>query len=365
MTRSAESWQFTVSGAEGRLDQFLAAQDLGLTRSRLHALIEEGQVRLNGSWAKPAQRLRAGDLVSLTVPPPRELDLVPQDIPISLVYQDDQLIVLDKPAGLSVHPGPGHPDGTLVNALLARCPDIRGIGGAIRPGIVHRLDKDTSGLMMVAKTDQAHQSLSQQIKDRQVTKGYLAVATRFLMPSHGIIEAPIGRDPRNRKRMAMVTSGRAARTSYRVMSSYLIKSHEACQLVELYLESGRTHQIRVHLAHLGHPLLGDRLYGRSSPLVNRHFLHAHHLGFAHPRSGEPVEFRCDLPQDLQQALQILELKGTEQEGLEQKTRRAANPCFGSSLESWSRLRVTHSESGHGLAQFPPGPGSPGPYNKMA
>ncbi len=306
MARSSRSWKFTVSGTEGRLDQFLAAQGLGLTRSRLHALIEEGQVQLNGSWAKPAQRLRAGDQVSLTVPPPRELDLIPQDIPISLVYQDDQLIVLDKPAGLSVHPGPGHPDGTLVNALLARCSDIRGIGGAIRPGIVHRLDKDTSGLMVVAKTDQAHQSLSQQIKDRQATKGYLAVATGGLTPSQGTIEAPIGRDPRNRKRMAVVPGGRAARTHYRVIHNYT-----GCQLVELYLESGRTHQIRVHLAHLGHALLGDRLYGRGSPLVQRHFLHAHHLGFAHPRSGEPVEFRCGLPQDLQQAVQILEQESPE------------------------------------------------------
>lgn len=303
MAHSSCSWQFTVSGKEGRLDQFLAAQGLGLTRSRLHALIEEGQVRLNGSWAKPAQRLRAGDRVSLTVPPPRELDLIPQDIPISLVYQDDQLIVLDKPAGLSVHPGPGHPDGTLVNALLARCPDIRGIGGVIRPGIVHRLDKDTSGLMVVAKTDLAHQSLSQQIKDRQVTKGYLAVATGALIPSHGAIEAPIGRDPRNRKRMAVVTGGRAARTHYRVLDSFA-----GCQLMELYLESGRTHQIRVHLAYLGHPLLGDRLYGRGTQLVQRHFLHAHHLAFAHPLTGEPVEFRCGLPPDLQQALRLLEQK---------------------------------------------------------
>ncbi len=306
MASASESWQFTASGKEGRLDQFLAAQGLGLTRSRLHALIEEGQVRLNGSLAKPAQRLRAGDRVSLTVPPPRKLDLIPQDIPISLIYQDEHIIVLDKPAGLSVHPGPGHPDGTLVNALLARCPDIRGIGGAIRPGIVHRLDKDTSGLMVVAKTDLAHQGLSQQIKARQFTKGYLAVATGVLTPSQGIIEAPIARDPRNRKRMAVVTGGRAARTLYRVMNNY-----QGCQLVEVYLESGRTHQIRVHLADLGHPLLGDRLYGRGSQLVQRHFLHAHHLGFAHPLTGEPVEFRCELPTDLQQAIQILEQKSPE------------------------------------------------------
>ena len=308
MARSSRTWEFTASAASGRLDQFLSAQGLGLTRSRLHGLIEEGQVRLNGSWAKPSQKLRAGDRVSLTVPPPRELDLIPQAIPLSLVYQDEQLIVLDKPAGLSVHPGPGHPDGTLVNALLARCPDIRGIGGAIRPGIVHRLDKDTSGLMVVAKTDQAHQSLSQQIKARQVTKGYLAMATGALSPSLGTIDAPIGRDSRNRKRMAVVASGRAARTHYRVTDSY-----SGCQLVELYLESGRTHQIRVHLAHLGHPLLGDKLYGRSSQVLNRHFLHAHHLGFSHPSTGETVEFRSELPQDLQQALQMVRQEGRRPE----------------------------------------------------
>ena len=193
-------------------------------------------------------------------------------------------MVIDKPAGLSVHPGPGHPDRTLVNALLARCPDIQGIGGAIRPGIVHRLDKDTSGLMVVAKTHGAHRELSDQIRARLVTKGYLALATGTPSAPGGEIDAPIARDPRHRKRMAVVLGGRGSRTHYRVLEGF-----SGYTLLEIYPETGRTHQIRVHLAYLGHPLLGDQVYGRPSPLLSRHFLHAFHLGFQHPASGEPVD----------------------------------------------------------------------------
>lgn len=292
--------EFQAEGAWLRLDQFLASQPVGLTRNRLRQLILGGLVLLNGNQAKPSQRVRPGDRVSLTVPPPQPMDLLPQWMPLCLVYQDAEIVVVDKPAGLSVHPGPGHPDRTLVNALLAWCPDIKGIGGTIRPGIVHRLDKDTSGLMVVAKNHRAHVALSAQIKARQVTKGYLALATGAAVPARGVIDAPIARDPRRRKRMAVVAGGREARTRYRVVDTLA-----GCSLLELYLETGRTHQARVHLAYLGHPLMGDAVYGKASPLLARHFLHAHHLGFRHPASGEPVNFRSNLPGDLESLLATL------------------------------------------------------------
>ena len=285
--------EFNVEAGQVRLDQFLALQDTQLTRAQLHRLIVQGQVLLNGRSAKPAQKVRSGDLVSLTIPPPRVTDVVPQWMPLTLVYQDSDIVVIDKPAGLSVHPGPGHPDQTLVNGLLARCPDIQGVGGAIRPGIVHRLDKDTSGLMMVAKNLHAHQELSNQIKDRRVTKGYIALTTGVVFPDAGIIDQPIARDPRHRKRMAVVAGGRESRTRYRV-----VENPSGYSLLELALETGRTHQIRVHLAHLGHPLLGDGVYGKTSSLLDRHFLHANLLGFQHPRTGEALEFRAELPPDL-------------------------------------------------------------------
>jgi 23S rRNA pseudouridine1911/1915/1917 synthase len=279
------------------VDQFLANQSVQLTRSRLHSLIIQGHVRVNGNLARPSQRVRPGDIISVTVPPPRELDLAPERIPLEVIFQDPDLIVINKPAGLSVHPGPGHPGGTLVNALLACCPDIRGIGGALRPGIVHRLDKDTSGLMMIAKTDRAHLHLSQQIKSRLVTKGYLALAMGRMMPREGIIDAPIARDPRDRKKMAVVVGGKESRTRFRVVEQF-----DGGTLLELYLESGRTHQIRVHLADLGHPLLGDAVYGRASTTLGRQFLHAHHLSFQHPSTGGKLDFRTGLPEDLASVL---------------------------------------------------------------
>ncbi len=285
--------EFTVGPAEIRLDRFLAELDLGLTRSRLHSLIVDGMVRLNGQAAKPSQKVRQGDRVTLTVPPPRPVGLVPQWMPLTVAYQDADIVVVDKPAGLSVHPGPGHPDQTLVNALLALCPDIEGVGGEIRPGIVHRLDKDTSGLMVVAKNHDAHTGLSAAIKAREVTKGYLALATGVILPDERIIDEPIARDSHNRKRMAVVPGGRESRTKIRLLDRF-----EKFSLLEVYLETGRTHQIRVHLAHLGYPLAGDRVYGRGTAGLSRHFLHAHHLGFRHPATGAPVEFRSDLPADL-------------------------------------------------------------------
>ncbi len=285
--------QFRAARDQPRLDRFLSLQQTGLSRSRLHALIAAGMAQLNGQPARPAQKVKAGDHITLTIPPARAAALTPQEMPLSVLYQDDALLVLDKPAGLSVHPGPGHPDGTLVNGLLAHCPDLPGIGGVLRPGIVHRLDKDTSGLMVVAKTEPAHRQLSAQLKARQVDKGYLALAVGIIAPPQGVIDAPIARDPRHRQRMAVVPGGRDARTRYQTRQQY-----DRHTLLELQLETGRTHQIRVHLSHLGHPLLGDATYGKASPLLSRHFLHAHRLGFQHPNNGQPLQFQSQLPPEL-------------------------------------------------------------------
>ena len=310
--------KFTVDKSGLRLDQFLAGQPTGLTRSQLQRLIGDGLALVNGSGSKASSKVRRGDRIMLTVPPPKPTEVVPQWMPLTVVYQDEHIAVIDKPAGLAVHPGPGHSDHTLVNALLAICPDIQGVGGEIRPGIVHRLDKDTSGLMVVAKTHQAHLDVSDQIKARQVDKGYLALAVGKVEPAVGVIDEPIGRDPHNRKRMAVVPDGREARTRYRVLE-YIMPSGgvpmpsggvrmpsggvwAGYSLLEVVLETGRTHQIRVHLSFLGHPLMGDGVYGRSSPLLDRQFLHANRLGFRHPATGEPVEFRSELPPELSAVL---------------------------------------------------------------
>ena len=304
-----------ASPAGLRLDHYLAAQPAvaaeGLTRSQVQRLIAEGQASVNGAPARPAQKVRPGDLVRLKVPPPAPSGLPPQPIPLSVAYEDETLVVVDKPPGLAVHPGPGHPDGTLVNGLLALCPDIQGLGGEIRPGIVHRLDKDTSGLLMAAKTAQAHSALSAQLKERRVTKGYLGLAAGRVTPPQGTMDAPIGRHPRQRTRMAVTAGGRESRTDYRVLHQYTDtgRGQSAAALLELYLHTGRTHQIRVHLAWLGHPLVGDAVYGRPSPRLPRHFLHAHHLAFQHPQTGETIELRAPLPPDLQAALDALDAGG--------------------------------------------------------
>lgn len=293
-----------------RLDRFLANQDVGLSRARLQRLIREGYVTLNGGLAKASAIVKQGDRVSLQVPPPQPLSLKPESIPIRIVYDDVHLVVVDKPAGLTVHPAPGHPSGTLVNALLALYPNLPGIGGWQRPGIVHRLDKDTSGLMVVAKTDDSHHGLSNQIQERRILKGYTALVHGPVVDDEGIIDAPIDRDPCNRKRMAVVEGGRASQTRYVVVGRYYDYT-----LVEVFPTTGRTHQIRVHFASLGHPLVGDTLYGGRSDLLERQFLHAHMLGFEHPESGEYVEFRSPLSSDLQRTLEILEQPSPESPAL--------------------------------------------------
>jgi 23S rRNA pseudouridine1911/1915/1917 synthase len=294
--------RYVVEEAGIRLDRSVQAQRPDLSRSRCATLIREGWVLLNGNPAKPSTTLRAGDSVELTLPQPTSSTPAPEDIPIDVVYENSHILVVDKPAGLTVHPAPGHPDGTLVNALLAKVKDLSGIGGTQRPGIVHRLDKDTSGLMVVAKTDAAYRSLTRQLKKRRVSKTYLALVTGAMRHDEGAIDAPIGRSPRHRKKMAVVTTGgRDALTLYRVAERY--PSHT---LMEARPVTGRTHQIRVHLAHLGHPLVGDGVYGKASVLVKRHFLHAAQLGFfMPPEEQEWREFETPLPADLQSVLEML------------------------------------------------------------
>ena len=286
-----------------RLDVFVARSIPELTRSRASKLIDEGLVSVDGTQAsKVSKKLSAGQRVAVTIPPPKPTKIEPEAMPLSIVYEDGDLLVVDKPAGLAVHPSPGHSSHTLVNGILAHCDDLSGIGGVKRPGIVHRLDKDTSGLIIVAKNDAAHVSLARQLKERKVEKMYVALVEGCVTPPEGRIEAPIARDVKHRRRMAVVENGRDARTSYRVLREIGRRT-----LLEVRPQTGRTHQIRVHLASIGHPITGDALYGRRGDApVARQFLHARRLVFLHPRTGERLELEAPLAEDLQQALEALE-----------------------------------------------------------
>lgn len=295
-----QTLRFTTDAEGVRLDKYLDGVCPDLSRSRLQQLISQGNVTLDARTAKAATKLKVGQTVVVTVPDPVESPLLPQDIPLDVVYQDADVIVIDKPAGLTVHPAPGHPDGTMVNALLALCPDLQGIGGTVRPGIVHRLDKDTSGLIVVAKNEVAHRKLSDAMKARECKKTYLVLVHGDLKEAEAAIDAPIGRDPANRKRMAIVGTGRQATTRYKVVER--LPGHT---LVEAQLITGRTHQIRVHFASIGHPPVGDEVYGRTKSNVGRQFLHAHRLGFQLPSSGEYIEFESPLPPDLASFLQSI------------------------------------------------------------
>jgi 23S rRNA pseudouridine1911/1915/1917 synthase len=294
--------ELTADRGGERLDTFIARRCPELSRSHARRLIDEGLVSVNGGQAKPSERVTAGVSVTVTIPPPETIDLAPEAIPLTIIYQDGDIIVLDKPAGLTVHPAPGHPSSTLVNALLAACPDLRGIAGTLRPGIVHRLDKDTSGLMVVAKNDRAQRALQRQLKEREVRKTYLALVKGVPAPREGTIEAPIGRHPKNRKKMAVVADGREAITRYRVREEIAGGEYS---LLDVEPITGRTHQIRVHLAAIGHPVVGDATYGRTSAVIGRQFLHAHKLAFAMPLGGRTVEFESPLPADLREALSRL------------------------------------------------------------
>ena len=288
-----------------RLDAFLSA-DGALTRSQAARLIAEGRVRVNGKTAAKSARLSGGETVTVDVPQLRETALPPQDIPLDVVYEDDDVIVVNKPTGLVVHPAPGHPDGTLVNALLHHCGDsLSGIGGEKRPGIVHRIDRDTSGLIIAAKNDAAHLALSAQLKDHSLSRTYECLVTGNMKQDSGTVDAPIGRSSADRKKMAVVPTGRRAVTHWEVVARYPGVTHLRCRL-----ETGRTHQIRVHMAYIGHPILGDTVYGAKKPVpgLTGQCLHAAGLRFVHPRTGEPVELHCPLPPEFIAMLQKLQNK---------------------------------------------------------
>ncbi|SRR5579875_184776 len=289
-----------------RLDRYLVGVLDNISRSGVQQLIEENQVLVNGRASKPGYMLRNGDKIQvLQVSRSPVGNLQPQPLPLDIVYEDADLLVLNKPAGMVVHPAPGHSNDTLVNALLARYPELAGRGGiaeedGLRPGIVHRLDKDTSGLLIVAKNARTQSTLARQMKEHKVTKRYLALVEGVVALDQGSIDAPIGRDPRNRQQMAVTTVGsRQARTRFRVLQRF--KRHT---LLLLQLETGRTHQIRVHLKAIGHPVVGDQTYGsaHAHPPLNRQFLHAYQLIFTHPTSGETLELEAPLPPDLQNVL---------------------------------------------------------------
>ena len=286
-----------VAGPEDegmRLDKFLSVRVEELTRSAAERLAEQGQVSSGGKTLEKKYRLRAGDAIEVILPEPVGLDILPEAIPLDIRYEDADLLVVNKPKGMVVHPAAGHAGGTLVNALLAHCGDsLSGINGVIRPGIVHRIDKDTSGLLIVAKNDFAHQRLAEQIKEHSFTRMYEAVVHGNLKEDPGTIDAPIGRHPTDRKRMAVTEkNSRHAVTHFEVLARYKGFTH-----VRLKLETGRTHQIRVHMAYIGHPVAGDPVYGPKKPVPNLdgQCLHARVIGFVHPRTGEYLEITSELP----------------------------------------------------------------------
>ena len=284
-----------------RLDAFLASSLDGLTRSQAARLIESGEVAVNGKTAGKSYKLAGGEDIAVTLPEPEPVEAVPQDIPLDVVYEDADVIVVNKPSGMVVHPAPGHPDGTLVNALLYHCAGtLSGIGGALRPGIVHRIDRDTSGLIIAAKNDAAHQYLSAQLADHTLARTYECIVVGSLREDRGTVDAPIARHPADRKRMAVVAGGREAVTHWEVIARYPGYTHVRCRL-----ETGRTHQIRVHMAYIGHPILGDTVYGakKEVPGLTGQCLHAVGLRFLHPRTHEVVELSCPLPEEFTRMLQ--------------------------------------------------------------
>ncbi|ANZ63764.1 pseudouridine synthase [Secundilactobacillus paracollinoides] len=291
---------FKITTETGRLDKVLSNLMADESRSQLKEAIDKGNVTVNGNLTKPKYPVQPGDEVVITIPDPVALDLEPENIPLDIVYEDDDVIVVNKPAGMVVHPSPGHPDHTLVNALLYHSP-LSTINGTYRPGIVHRIDKDTSGLLMVAKNDNAHRSLAAQLKNKTNLREYIALVHGVIKQDEGTIDAPLGRSPKDRKRQAIVADGRHAVTHFKVLERYLNYT-----LISCWLETGRTHQIRVHMKSIGHPLAGDPLYGpRKTINGSGQFLHAKKLGFKHPVTGKQLVFEALLPDDFERVLRRL------------------------------------------------------------
>lgn len=309
------SFRIDSQDASKRLDVFIAEKETSLSRSQVKRLIETGKVQIEGKTAKAGMRLKENDAVTVNLPEPQKAEARAEPIPLTVLYEDRHLIVVDKPAGMVVHPAAGNYSGTLVNALLHHCPDLAGIGGVLRPGIVHRLDKDTSGVLVAAKEDITHRALSEQFKRHTPTRRYIGIVFGEI-PDTGQIDATIGRHPVQRKKMsARPRKGKEARTHWKVLRHF-----RHFDLAEFRLETGRTHQIRVHLSSIGHPILGDSLYGGRKRLASidppllrqglqglrRQALHAASLGFVHPVTGERLEFSSPLPQDMEEAIALLE-----------------------------------------------------------
>ena len=300
-----ELFELTAAESGARIDAWLTTMIPGLTRNAAQRLLTDGQVTMNEKPVTKNYKVNAGDVFLVEIPEATEVPLIPQNIPIDIVFEDEDVVVVNKPRGMVVHPAPGHPDGTLVNALLYHCGDtLSGVGGEKRPGIVHRIDKDTSGLLIVAKNDAAHLALSAQLSDRSLSRVYRAVVVGHLRDDEGTVDAPIGRHPNDRKKMAVTNvHSRNAVTHWSVLERYKGYSHVRCKL-----ETGRTHQIRVHMAHIGHPLLGDEVYGHAKlpekGLVGQ-CLHAKELQFVHPRTGELVHLDTELPEYFKDVLNRL------------------------------------------------------------
>lgn len=298
--------EFSVERDGERLDVFLARMDGTLSRSRIQKLITDGSVTVDGKPAKASLRLAAGATVAVELPEPEATDILPENIPLDILYEDEDVIVVNKARGMVVHPAAGVSRGTLVNALLAHCKDLSGINGALRPGIVHRLDKDTSGVMIAAKNDAAHRSLAEQIQEKTAKRVYWAILTGNIPEEEGVIHGAIGRNPKDRQKMAVVhENGKDATTNFRVLERF-----GAYTLVECRLMTGRTHQIRVHMAYIGHPVVGDPKYGaKKCPFsIEGQALHSKTLMFTHPRTGERMEFEAPLPEDMQMILDQLRRK---------------------------------------------------------
>ncbi|MBQ2661451.1 MAG: RluA family pseudouridine synthase [Clostridia bacterium] len=301
----SEVLSLTAEAGGVRLDVFTASVT-GETRSFSQRMIESGDVLVNGKAGKANTKLKAGDEVNITLKPPKEIELVGEDIPLDIVYEDEDIVVVNKAKGMVVHVAPGHESGTMVNALMHHVKDLSGIGGELRPGIVHRIDKLTSGLVVVAKNDMAHRSLSEQIKEHTAHRTYMAIVDGNIKTDGGTVDAPIGRDINDRKKMAVCTKsmGREAITHYKVLTRY-----GEYTLLELQLETGRTHQIRVHMAHIKHPVTGDIVYGRKKcpiPSLDGQALHAFRLSLDHPRTGERMTFEAELPDWFKKALAYIE-----------------------------------------------------------
>lgn len=305
MNKTEEIFHITATVGTQRIDRFLAEALTDLSRTAVQRLLAAGEIHVNGTrLTRVSYKVQVGDMIDVRVPPPQTAHIEPEDLPLDVLYEDDDIIVINKAAGMVVHPGAGNPSGTLVNAVLAHCPDLQGVGGVLRPGIVHRLDKHTSGALVVAKHDKAIRFLQRQFKNRTVYKRYQALLIGYLQQVEGIIDAPIGRHRTHRQKMAVVTRGKPARTRWHIRTHYRDPKKRPYTLLDVYLLTGRTHQIRVHFTWLGYPIVGDVIYGHrhSSLNISRQFLHAHELTFIHPVSHEKMTFIAPLPTDLEAVL---------------------------------------------------------------